>query len=236
MFLQRLISFQYYGNNFYCNCCNKKFRKFLKKGHNPRLNAQCPYCFSLERTRVLDFYIEKELNLYKLENIKVLHFAPEYVLFRKLSEIKNITYVDADINPAYARHVFDITNIPFPDNYFDYIICSHVLGHVHDESLAIKELLRVLNPNGIALIMTLLSNKENTFENKDINTPNERLKYYGEFDLCRLHGNDFANRLKNNGFIVDAIDYRLSFSEEIQKKYSLGNGEREKVFICSKLK
>lgn len=233
--LQRLLSPLYYGNNFYCNCCNKKFRKFLNKGNVSRLNAQCPFCFSLERTRVLDFYIEKELNIYQSENIKILHFAPEYAIFRKMMEIKNAVYIDADINPAYARNVIDITNIPFSENYFDFIICSHVLGHVPDEPLAIKEMFRVLKPGGIALVSTLLSDKDVTFEDENIKTPTDKLKHYGEFDLCRLHGKDFAKRLQAIGFIVEEIDYRLSFSDEFQKKYSLGNGEREKIFKCTKL-
>lgn len=232
--LQRLLSPLYYGNNFYCNCCNKKFRKFLNKGNIPRNNAQCPFCFSLERTRVLDFYIEKELNLYQSEGVKLLHFAPEYALFRKIKKNKNIIYIDADINPAYASNVFDIINAPFPDNYFDYIICSHVLGHVPDEHLAIKELVRVLKPNGVAIIMTLLSGEEKTFEDENIKSSEDKLKFYSEFDLCRLHGNDFSNRLESSGFNVEEIDYRLFFSDEIQQKYSLGNGQREKIFKCTK--
>lgn len=234
-FLSRLLSPVYYGDKFYCNCCNKTFRKFLSKGNVKRLNAQCPFCSSLERTRVLELYLNNELNIFESENKRILHFAPEFALFRKLRKIKNVTYIDADLNPAYARNVIDITNIPFPEKYFDYIICSHVLGHVPDESLAIRELHRVLKTDGIALILSLLSDAETTFEDNNIKTPDAKLKFYGEADLCRLYGKDFAKRLQANGFIVEEIDYRLHFSSEIQKKYSLGNGEREIIFKCTKL-
>ena len=229
------LSPMYYGDKFYCNCCNKTFRKFLTKGNVKRLNAQCPFCSSLERTRVLELYINKELNIYKSENIKILHFAPELALFRKLRQIKNVMYIDADLNQAYARNVIDITNIPFSEKYFDYIICSHVLGHVPDEQLAIKELHRVLKTDGIALILSLISNADKTLEDDNVKTPEARLKLYGEADLCRLHGKDFDKRLQSNGFIVEAIDYRLHFSIEIQKKYALGNGEREIIYKCTKL-
>jgi len=232
---QRIIAPLYYGDNFYCNCCNRKFRKFLPKGNITRLNSQCPYCLSLERTRVLEWYLDKELNVYNSKNKKILHFAPEFALFRKISKIKDVFYVDADINPSYARNIIDITNIPFSENFFDYIICSHVLGHVPDEPKAIQELYRVLNSDGIALIFTLLSDSDNTLEDLNIKTPAEKLKIYGEMDLCRLHGNDFATRLKAPGFIVEEIDYRLCFPVEIQKRYSLGNGKREKIFKCTKL-
>jgi len=233
-FTQKLISTFYLGDKFYCNCCNKTFRKFLKKGNKIRLNAQCPFCFSLERTRVLNLYICNELNIYNQQNIKILHFAPEIALYRKLNKIKNIEYVDADINPSYARNVIDITKIPFAENYFDYIICSHVLGHVQNEQLAIKELTRVLKPNGLALIMTLISDNQLTYEDDKVVLPQAKLNIYGEADLCRLHGKDFAKRLSLNGFIVNAIDYRLNFSTEFQNKYALGNGEREIIFKCVK--
>ncbi|WP_162198240.1 class I SAM-dependent methyltransferase [Geofilum rubicundum] len=232
--VQRLTSPLFYGHHFYCNCCDKSFRKFLTKGYVARVNAHCPFCASLERTRVLELYIQKELNLYESENTKIRHFAAEYGLFRKLSKNKNITYIEADLNPAYARNVIDITNIPFPGQYFDYIICSHVLRHVPDETLAEKELHRVLKSDGTALILTLLSDKDKTFEDNSIQSVESKIKSYGDHDLCRLHGKDFAQRLESNGFKVEEIDYRLQFSEAFQKKHALGNGEREKIFKCTK--
>ncbi len=234
-FTQRLIFPIFLGNKLYCNCCGKSFRKFLPKGNIKRLNAKCPYCFSLERMRVLDLYLENELNIYQKQNIKILHFAPEETLFVKLSSIKNIEYIDGDINPAYARYIVDITKINFPDNYFDYILCSHVLGHIPDEAKAIKEIYRVLKKNGLAILMTLIDlESKNTFEDKKIISSKDKLKYYGEFDLCRLHGLDFMDRIKKHNFKVEVIDYRKSFSEEIQSKFSLGDGKREIIYKCEK--
>lgn len=233
-FFRKLISPIYFGQKFYCNCCNKQFKKFFPKGNIPRKNAECPFCFSLERTRVLDFYLANELKLYQQKNIKLLHFAPEHGLFNKLKKIKNIEYIDADINLAYARNVIDIVDIPFPDNYFDYIICSHVLGHIPDEKKAINELFRTLKINATALIMTLLSKNNSTFEDENIKTPEARLKHYGEDNLCRLHGLDFGKRLEFAGFEVERVDYRIQLSEEVRKKSSLGNGDREVIFSCKK--
>lgn len=232
--LQKLTFPFYVGTNFYCNCCGKSFRKFLPKGNIIRQNAKCPYCSSLERVRLLDLYLDQELNVYKKKDIKVLHFAPEAILFKKFSS-QQIEYIDCDINPAYARYIVDITSIPYPDDYFNLIICSHVLGHIPDEVKAIHELKRVLKDDGIALIMTLLNLKEEkTFEDPKINSAQDRLKYYGEPDLCRLHGNDFAARMQSQGFKVERIDYRKQVPEEVVVKNSLGNGEREIIFKCTK--
>jgi len=232
--LEKSTAFLYKGNNFECNCCGKRFRKLKPKGNILRKNAKCPYCGSLERTRLLLFYLEKETDIFTKKKCKVLHFAPEWCLISKFNQCNSIEYIDADINPDFARYVINIESIPYPDDYFDYIICSHVLGHVSNEQKAIEELFRVLKTNGKALIMTIINkNHEKTFEDPAITTPEDRLKYYSEPDLLRLHGLDFAQRL-SHCFNVEEIDYRKSFDEEIQKRFSLGDGNREIIFCCTK--
>ncbi len=230
-FLKAVAPF-YYGSNFYCIFCDQSFRKFLSKGNTliERPHAVCPQCGSLERTRLLMYYLQNETALFK-ENLKVLHFAPEKCLFDRLKPL-NIDYIDCDINPALASNKVDIMDIPFPDKHFDLIICAHVLGHVPDEKKAIDEVYRVLKINGRAIIMTLLSDQEKTIEDQTVTSDEGRLQLYGEHDLLRLHGQDFTNRLQRSHVKVHRIDYRNHFSQEDQKKYSLGNGQREIVFDC----
>ena len=48
--------------------------------------------------------------------------------------------------------VSDITNIPVPDNSFQNIMCIEVLEHLPDPVAAIKELVRILKPNGKLII------------------------------------------------------------------------------------
>jgi SAM-dependent methyltransferase len=47
-------------------------------------------------------------------------------------------------------HVFrgDALRLPFKDTYFDKVVCSEVLEHVHDDRQAIQELIRVLKNDG----------------------------------------------------------------------------------------
>ena len=236
LFINKMTSFFYLGNTYYCNCCNWSFRKFKPKGNTliQRENAECPYCGSLERVRNLLFYIENETDLLT-GKYRILHFAPEWPLLPFFKKNKNLDYITADINPNVADYQVDIMNIPFPGNSFDYIICSHVLGHVPDEKKAIEELFRVLKTGGTALVATLIDlENPHTFETDEADTPQMRLYLYSEPDLLRLHGTDFGERLAQGGFIVETINYPLVLGKEMQEKYALGDGRRELIFKCTK--
>ena len=233
--LNKLTSVFYWGNNFKCNCCGKSFRKFKPKGNfNLRLNAVCPFCNSLERLRLLLFYLQNETDIFTAPR-SLLHFAPEEQMKVIFKRTLTLTYTNVDLNPNFADEQADITDLQYSDKSFDYIICSHVLGHVPDEAKAISELYRVLKDDGAAFIMTIINwNNPKTFESKDIQTVEERLKYYTEPDLVRLHGADFATRIEKEGFHVESIDYRSHFDKKTHERYSLGDGNREFIFKCTK--
>jgi SAM-dependent methyltransferase len=47
---------------------------------------------------------------------------------------------------------FDLTRCPFPDNSVDIAILLNVLEHIEDDTLAVRQLFRMLKPGGIAII------------------------------------------------------------------------------------
>jgi ubiquinone/menaquinone biosynthesis C-methylase UbiE len=74
------------------------------------------------------------------------------------------TLYGADMDPAVlaqARqhlpstvHLFqsDALHLPFPDGFFDKVICSEVLEHLPDDRAGLRELRRVLKPAGVLAI------------------------------------------------------------------------------------
>lgn len=48
----------------------------------------------------------------------------------------------------------DLTRLPYPDGYFDAIVCGWVLEHLPDPRPGLRELTRILQPGGKMLLMT----------------------------------------------------------------------------------
>lgn len=74
----------------------------------------------------------------------------------------------------------DLIDIDFENNYFDVIICCHVLEHIKYDQKAIHELFRVLKQKGITILQVPISKTEKeTFEDFSITNTEERKKILG---------------------------------------------------------
>ncbi len=229
-----LIAPLYTGNQYICPCCNGHFRKFLPFGVKPRSNARCPRCGSLERHRLLWLYLKNRTKFFS-DNLKVLHFAPEYIFQRTFTSLPNLDYVSADLDSPLAMVNMDITNIAYKDNSFDVILCIHVLEHVLDDQKAMRELFRVLKSGGWAILQVPIL-REKTFEDPTIMTPEKRLKHFGKEDHVRIYGLDYKERLENAGFSVKVDSYLTELSKDIVNQYSLmpEGVLKENIYFCSK--
>jgi ubiquinone/menaquinone biosynthesis C-methylase UbiE len=64
-----------------------------------------------------------------------------------------VDYAKQHYNPDRFQ-VADIERIPFPDNYFDGIVCLGVMEYLGSDEPALREMWRVLKPGGHAVITT----------------------------------------------------------------------------------
>lgn len=219
------------GNERECPLCGTRYNKFGRGGVEKRDDAQCMNCGSLERHRFLWLYLQHKMKITQQKNLSVLHFAPEKHLEHKLREISN-HYISADIEGDNVDIKVDIINTPFEKETFNLILCSHVLEHVNDDRKALKELLRILKPDGTALIIIPVE-RESTFEDPSITNPEERLKIFGQRDHVRIYGEDFINRLIESGFKVKTYLPKDLFIEDEQIKYGI-KIESDRLYICKK--
>jgi len=230
--LHAIRSILYKGKKVYCPCCGGNFTKFLSYGDvEKRANALCPRCHSLERQRLLWFYLDNRTDFFK-EKYRVLHFAPEPVLEKKFMHMDNIDYMSVDLNPALAMVEADIQQLPFEDETFDIVFCSHVLAMVEDDEKALQEIFRVLRKGGKAFIQERYDVEGPTVEDKTKATDADRKKVYGKTYLRRLYGHDLEQRIAAVGFEVDVTRYLDEFDEEQKQRFGLGN--REEIFLSKK--
>jgi len=54
--------------------------------------------------------------------------------------------------PSADIRVGDLKQTDFADGFFDVIICTEVIEHIHDYSLVLDEFKRILSPEGILII------------------------------------------------------------------------------------
>jgi len=77
--------------------------------------------------------------------------------FAEISEIVNIDVELPQIgshraDPRHSDAEASVTELPFEDGSFNFVLCTEVIEHVHDDSAAARELGRVLKPGAFALI------------------------------------------------------------------------------------
>jgi SAM-dependent methyltransferase len=70
-------------------------------------------------------------------------------IYKGLVEEKGYQWYGIDVNPKPPAIYGNVTEIPFPDNFFDVVLCVDVLEHVEKDYVAIKEMFRVLKSRGI---------------------------------------------------------------------------------------
>lgn len=215
-----------------CPCCGELATSFLPHGVKRRENARCPKCGSVERHRLQWLYLRDRTNLFK-DQVKVLHFAPEVALQKRLKALPKVTYHGADLSSKRADEHFDICAIPHPDDTFDVILCSHVIEHVPDDRKAMAELYRVMKPGGWGLIEVPFDAKRSeTLEDPNITTDEERVRVYGNKGHLRLYGLDFPDRLRAVGFVVTVHRYSRELGPEAIAKHRLLRDGR--ITIASK--
>lgn len=223
----RVVGLFYRGSAVTCPVCSTSFRTFLPYGRiNPRPNALCPQCLSLERHRLIWLYLREKTSFFQ-QPLHILHIAPEACFIQRFEKIHGDRYITGDIESPLAKVKMDIHDIPFGDNTFDVVLCNHVLEHVRDDIKAMQEIRRVLKPGGFSIMQVPFFNPipNVTFEDVTITDPRAREKAFGQDDHVRLYGHDYIDRIARAGLTPVAERFGLELSANDQKHYGLAKGE-----------
>ncbi len=194
----------------------------------------CPSCHSHDRERHLALYLQAVDLFSKFGGTRVLHIAPETQLARLIDEQKPAEYIRGDLHPATPDIVqLNVEALPYPENHFDWAICNHVLEHVGNYRLALRELFRVLKPGGRLLCQTPYAEKLPTvFEAEALVGEQERFLYFGQEDHVRLFGTDIDRLIRDAGFQGTLQTHATLLGDKNADEY--GVNEREPLFLFVK--
>ncbi len=213
------------GNAVECPICQHTYRKFLPYGRiNPRPNALCPSCLSLERHRLLWLFLREKTDFFK-RPMDVLHIAPEQCFMRPFEQQHGARYITADIESPLAKVKMDIHQMPFADRQFDAVLCNHVLEHVDNDLKAMGEISRVLKPGGFAILQVPFFSPvpATTLEDASVTNPRDREKMFGQDDHVRKYGQDYAERINLSGLRAQPDDFARNLKNA--DRYGISSGE-----------
>lgn len=223
----------------FCPICEKTSERFLPYGKTMREGARCPSCGSVERHRFLWMFLNsrREFFEYPIRAVggmmQVLHIAPERCFINIFKKMFGTGYLTADLDADKAMVQMDICNIRYQDEWFDLIVCNHVLEHVDDDRMAIGEFYRILKHGGCAVLNVPPIHREKTIENPLIVDPKERARLFGQDDHVRNYGKDYVDRLKESGFTVTVVKVSDLVDMEEADRMALTNQSGE-IHFCEK--
>lgn len=210
------------GNEVECPVCGRSAAQFVP--FNGRPGAACLGCGALERHRMFWLFFKRQTDLFTAP-LRVLHIAPEENMEPRLRALPNLDYVTADLLRDDVDLKLDVTRLDLPDESFDVVLCSHVLEHVDDDRLAMRELLRITRRGGWAILTAPVSQDlAETYEDWSITSVEGRLAAFGQGDHVRLHGRNYPDLLRAEGWSVEERPMALTAEEE--RRYGIPEKEQ----------
>lgn len=206
----------------HCPVCRTRVRNFWPTD-NGRRQAVCPSCRCAERHRHLWLYLERATGLLD-SDARMLHWAPEPAIKRRLQAVPTLRYETADLDPDVGvDHVCSITDNDLPSDAYDAILCFHVLEHIPDDAAAMATLIRLLRPGGTAFVQVPMFGAAVTDEDPAVTDPDERRRRWGRHDHVRQYGDDLDDRLAAAGFEVHVDLFRDQIPPWQRRRYGLVN-------------
>jgi SAM-dependent methyltransferase len=179
-----------------CGWRGNTFHPYVSGRHiTPRAN--CPRCESKPRHRVLYLYLQRELAGGGTRTL--LDFAPVPSFSRALGRLPGVRYLSADLNSRRAMLHSDLRRLGIRSESVDLLVCYHVLEHIDEDRAAMRELLRILRPDGFGVIQVPIDPRLASTE--EWGAPNPELHNH-----VRQYAPDFYDRLRESGFEVTVID------------------------------
>ncbi len=141
---------------------------------------------------------------------------------------KEVQWIEK-IQAPTSNFIFSVADahaLPFPDQSFDLVTCQTLLMHVNDVEQVLKEMIRVLKPNGLLVLVE----PNNTVNLSSSNTVQQALSLDENIDILRFHltCQEGKNRI---GEGADSIGSHLGYLLSNYQISILGTWVSEKMMM-----
>lgn len=224
------------GNKGTCPCCKdghvyfleldpsyiKKYERFNREFLNCEMLSvekhSCSKCGASDRERLYALWMSRNTD----EGINsILEIAPGNATRMFIKEnFPSVKYKTADLVREDVDYNLDIEDMcAIEDNSFDMFICSHVLEHVSNDLVAMKELKRVIRKNGFGIMTVPIPINIKAFD-EDIYEQDDEIRWvkFGDATHVRVYTKvAFIERAAMAGLSIKefGIDY---FGEELYEQ------------------
>lgn len=200
---------------------SKKSESYLDHKFNPRHKVGLS-------NYLREFFTSKMLDPHQNDIILDAGCASGHHLFSLSNKIKEgygtdiadsfIKQANVEKERIGAKNLFfqkaEIEHMPFPNEFFDKIICAEVLEHVPDKNLALRELLKILKKEGIIVVTTPNLNSDGTIWGRFLRLigfrkfspiryfTKEELEKHGDCHVREFDRIKLCSWLRENGLLI----------------------------------
>lgn len=218
-----------------CPCCGWEGYGFLHIdcGKFAVPDAVCPRCQGHERHRLMHLFLTRRPPEFMgmQEPGWVLHFAPERQIRQFVEANPYLSILSTDFVRDMVRYAprpgvqADIQRLPLRDESVDGIFNLHVLEHIPDDRQGVREMHRVLKPDGQAVIVApFMMDQSETIE---YGAPDPHM-----FDHVRGYSPlDFKHRLAP--FVYEEVMPGSFLTVEELKRYRIPH-DSQVIYVCRK--
>lgn len=200
----------------HCPACRQDVAGFFRYGAEREWG--CIACGASPRERLMHALLDAG-RIAMPQGGAILHCAPnEASLIQRFYGAAG-DYVPADIDPdrytVPGMQALDLMTMT-DENRFERIYASHVMEHVPDDAVVLRNLLRALRPGGEAWLLVPLWEKPSVDGPADL-SGRERERRFGQWDHVRQYGRDFAQRIAAAGFDVELLDASVLPPDQVRR-------------------
>lgn len=207
-----------------CNICGWSGRTFYPNtgpGYH-EMEVACPGCSSQDRHRSLLALMLSETDLFT-SGRRVVEVAPMRGFERLMRLQEDLDYVSFDLE-RHAMERGDITAMRYETGSVGYFVCFHVLEHIPDADTALKEILRILEPGGQAIVQVPVD--WDLPVTREYAAPDPR-----DVGHVRQYGKDFPAKLSASGFDVRGVSVTERLDSAVIDRFGLSP---EPIFFLTK--